>query len=56
MVSSLSFFLALSQRSEIGYLPYFHTWSGLSANSECRSETCCAWLAESIYRTQKIAK
>jgi len=25
--------------------PYFHTWCGLSANLECRSETCCARLA-----------
>jgi len=40
------FFLALSQRSEIGCLPYFHTWCGLSAHLECRSETCCARLAE----------
>ena len=31
------------------------TWCGLSANLECRSETCCARLAEK-YRTQKIAK
>jgi len=28
----LSFFLALSQPSEIGCLLYFHTWCGLSAN------------------------
>jgi len=31
--------------SQIGCLPYFHTWCGLSANLECRSETCCARLA-----------
>jgi len=30
-------FLAYSPRSEIGCLPYFHTWSGLSANLECMS-------------------
>jgi len=36
----LLFFVALSQRSEIGCLPYFHTWCGLSADLECRSETC----------------
>ena len=36
-------------------LPYFHTWCGLSANLECRSDMCCTWLAEK-YRTQKIAK
>ena len=23
-----------------------HTWCGLSANLECRSEMCCMWLAE----------
>jgi len=28
------FFLAYSQRSQIRCLPYFHTWSGLSANLE----------------------
>jgi len=33
------FFLAWSQRSEIGCLPYFHTRCGLSANLRCRSET-----------------
>jgi len=26
-------------------LPYFDTWCGPSANLECRSEMCCAWLA-----------
>ena len=41
-----SFFLALSQRSEIGCLPYFHTWCGLSANLECRSDMCCMRLTE----------
>ena len=43
----LSFFflsLGYSQRSQIGYLPYFHTWCGLSANLECMSEMCCMWL------------
>ena len=49
-----SMFLAYSQQSEIGCLPYFHT-CGLSANLECRSEMCCMRLAEK-YRTQKIAK
>jgi len=49
------FFLAYSQRSEIGCLPYFHTWWGLSANWECRSEMCCTRLAEIQYAkiTQK---
>jgi len=27
------------------YLPYFYTWCGPSANSECRSEMCCTRLA-----------
>jgi len=50
----LLFFLAWSQRLEIGCLPYYHTWCGLSANLECMSEMCCTRLAEK-YRTQKIA-
>jgi len=40
-----SFFLAYSQRSQIGCLP-FYTWCGLSANLECMSEMCCTRLAE----------
>ena len=40
------FFLAWSQRLEIGCLPYFHTWCGLSANLECMFEMCCTRLAE----------
>jgi len=36
----LFFFLAYSQRLEIGCLPYFYTWCGLSANLECMSERC----------------
>jgi len=41
----LSFFLAYSQRLQIGCLPYFYTWCGPSANLECRSEMCCMRLA-----------
>jgi len=44
----LSFFFfprLFSPVGEIGCLPYFHTWCGLSANLECMSEMCCAWLA-----------
>ena len=41
----LSFFPRLSQRPQIGYLPYFDTSCGPSANLECRSETCCTRLA-----------
>ena len=34
-----------------------HTWCGLSANLECRSETCCTRLAENTGRKKspKIA-
>jgi len=46
----LLLFLAKSQPSQIGCLPYFHTWCGLSANLGCRSETCCLWLAENTGR------
>jgi len=42
----LLFFLAKSQRSEIGCLLYFHTWCGLSANLECMSQMRCTLLAE----------
>jgi len=46
----LSLFIAYSQPSQIGCLPYFHTWGGLSANLGCRSETCCTRLAENTRR------
>jgi len=52
---SFFFFLALSQPPQIGCLPYFHTWCGLSANLRCRSETCCSWLAENTGR-KKVGK
>jgi len=44
----LLFFVALSQRSQIGCLPYFNTWCDLSANLERMSEKlmCCTRLAE----------
>ena len=48
-----SFFLAYSQRPQIGCLPYFHTWCGLSANLECMSEM---YVARWKCRTQKIPK
>jgi len=48
------FFLALSQPSKIGCLPYFHTRCGLSANLECRSETCCTRHAENTGRKNAI--
>jgi len=43
---SFFFFFAYSQPLQIGCLPYFDAWRGLSANLGCRSETCCTWLAE----------
>jgi len=45
-----SFFLAYSQPRQIGCLPYFHTWCGLGANLQCRSETR---LAENTGRTNR---
>jgi len=51
-----SFFLAYSQRSQIGCLPYFHAWLGLSVNLECRSEMCCMHAARWKFRTKKFAK
>ena len=38
-------FLAYSQRSQIGCLPYFDTRCGFSANLEYMSEMCCRQLA-----------
>ena len=46
----LVFFLAYSQPSQIGCLPYLHTWCGLSANLGSRSETCSTRLAENTGR------
>jgi len=46
----LLFFLACSQPSQIGCLPYFHTGCGLSANLGCSSEICCTGLAENTGR------
>jgi len=40
-----SFFLAYSQLSQIGCLPYFYTWCCPSVNLECRHEMCCTQLA-----------
>jgi len=45
----LSFPLAYSQRSQIGCLPYFHTWCSLCADLECMSEMCCTRLAKLQY-------
>jgi len=35
VVSSFLFFLTCCQLSQIGCVPYFHTWCSLSANLEC---------------------
>jgi len=53
----LFYFLAYSQPSQSGCLPYLYTWCGLSANLECRSEMCCTRLAGNTGRkmTQKVA-
>jgi len=54
LYSSIFLLLFSSPRSEIGCLPYFYTWCGLSANLECRSEMCCMRLTEKI-QDAKIA-
>ena len=47
--------MCIRDRSQVGCLPYFHTWSGLSANLRCRSETCCTRLAANTGR-KKLSK
>jgi len=57
----LSIFYLFSSTNLSGYtlyvyhMAYFHTWCGLSANLECRSEMCCKRLAENTGR-KKVAK
>ena len=46
----LLFFLANSQRSEIGCLPYFNTRCYIGADVECMSEMCCTQLAKNTGR------
>jgi len=48
------FFLALSQRSQIGCLPYFYTWCGPSADLKCRSQMYCMRLAENTGRKNDV--
>jgi len=55
LLSFFFFFPRLFSAVAVGCLSYFHTWCGLSANLECRSETCCTRLAENTQR-KKIAK
>ena len=53
VVSSSFFFSSpnlIGRRLDVYCLPYFHAWCGLSVNLECRSETCCARLAENTAR------
>ena len=50
LLSFFLFFLAQSQPSQIGFLPYFHTQCGLSANLRCRFEMCCMRLTENTRR------
>jgi len=38
------------RRLDVYHTSKFHTWCGLSVNLECRSETCCARLAENTAR------
>ena len=49
--------LFFSSRPNTGCLPYFHKWCDLSANLDCRSETCCTRLAENAgpKKSPKIA-
>jgi len=54
LLSSFFLFLA-SQPSQIGCLPYLHTWCSPSANLGCWSETCCTRLAGNRGR-KNIAK
>jgi len=46
----------LSQRSQIGCLPYFYTWCGPSASLGCRSEMCCARLAGNARPKKSLKK
>jgi len=50
LLSIFFFSPTYSQPSQIGCLPYFHTWCGLRANLGCMSETCCTRLAENTER------
>ena len=52
MVSFFYLFFLEAQRPQIGCLPYFDTWCGLSANLEHRSEICCTRLARNTGRKE----
>jgi len=51
-LSSLFFFFSCLFSAVADWMStiYFHTWCGLSANVECRSEMCCMRLAENTPR------
>ena len=51
----LSFFSRLISAATHWMSTYFHTWCGLSADLECRSETCCTRLAGNA-GPKKVAK
>jgi len=52
---SIFFFPRLISAAAHWVTTYFHTWCGLSANLECRSEMCSTRLAENA-GPQKVAK
>ena len=45
LLSSIFFFSSPNLSGRRLDVPYFHTWCGLSANLECRSEMCCTRIA-----------
>jgi len=53
MYLSILFFLALSQRPQVGCLPYFDTWCDPRAYLECRSVWKALHAARCKCRTQK---
>ena len=55
-LSSSWFFPRLISAVADWCLPYFHTWCGLSANLECRSEMYCTWLAENTGHKKSLSR
>jgi len=56
LIFCLHFSSPILSRRRLDVCIYFHTWCGLSANLECRSEMCCMRIAENTGRkkSQKI--
>jgi len=52
----LLLFFSSPNQPQIGCVPFFHTWCGLSANLRCRSETCCPRPAENTGRKKSSQK